>query len=664
MPLNKIKSLLKHSPLLILLLLSTFIYSQERIVPLEYNPVLKEYSVRQKHQHFKLLKDSILPRPFRLDSNEFFDDFSENTYGTNKKFWLDDDAFINNDLCFSPPSFGVATFDGLNQYGNPYSMTDPDSKGQIADKLTSVPIDLSIFKYKDSLYLSFFYQPQGLADNPEEWDSFSLEFKPDRYLAGTSWDSNAWVRIWSIKGSTLKPFKQVMIPIKPYVIDTSQVLDTIARFYHKNFQFRFVNYGNLSGNLDHWHLDYVYLAKGRRKIDTAYNDIAIINTPVGVLKTYRSIPWFHLKKDSAYFADSLEISGRYLGNNFLNFKMGYLIQDVKTGDTLHYDCNTDSKDLFPHKIISRNVFSNFNLKKNFPYSRYASLGSEDTLRLKTTLISCNSDIHMPNNYSTLTQEFANYYAYDDGTAEAGYGIDLGGYNKAKVAYRFKISKQDTLRGIAIYFNQSKTDVSNKPFNLMVWKNKYDSTPDYQVETTVPHLVDTLVNDFYIYEFDTTGFVVNNTIYIGWEQKDEFIMNVGLDKNYYPLLGDSFPHTANPNIFYFFQNKWHSSSVSGTLMMRPIFGNKIPVSVKPVQKPDAENIRVFPNPANSILFIKEMRGFKNSLILTDMQGKTWVSQSGDASAEVDVNALSSGFYLLRIFDKEGKNILNKKVIINH
>lgn len=662
-PVKKIKSLFITAIVLAFLLFSLHSTAQEKVISLEFNPVLKKLSAGQYQPHFRLMRGSDTPRPFRLDSNEFFDDFSKDTFGTNKKFWMDDEVFINNEFPYMPPSIGVATFDGLNQYGNPYDPGNTNSRGKIADRLTSVPVDLSIFKFKDSLYLSFFYQPQGLGDNPEVWDSFALEFKPDRLLVGTSWDSSAWVRIWSIEGTTLQPFKQVLIPIKPYLIDTSQIIDTIARFYHKNFQFRFLNYANLSGNLDHWNLDYVYFAKGRKSTDTAYHDIAVMNPPAGLLKTYMSMPWLHLKSDTSYFTDSLRISGRYLGKNFLNFKMGYLVQDELTGDTLHFDCNTDSKDLFPKDILTRNVFSNFKLKDKFPYGRYNSLGYGDTLRLKTTLISCNADIHMSNNYSVRHQELANYYAYDDGTAEAGYGIDLAGYNKARVAYKFKIAERDTLRGVAIYFNQSKWDVTSKPFDLLVWKDDYTKDPDYRVETFVPEFTDTLVNDFFIYEFDTAGFAVDNIIYIGWEQRDEYIMNVGLDKNYYLLQGDTFPNSPNPNIFYYFQNKWRSSDISGALMMRPIIGKKLPVSVEPGKIPVDKKISVYPNPVSNLVNIKNLKGINNSFNLIDLHGKICLQGIADSENGIDVHDLTPGIYFLRIFDNDGKNTFNTKIIVN-
>ena len=54
------------------------------------------------------------------------------------------------------------------------------------------------------------------------------------------------------------------------------------------------------------------------------------------------------------------------------------------------------------------------------------------------------------------QTFKNYFAFDDGTAEAGYGINGLGSRNAMFAYRFRSFIEDTLRAINICFNDSYT----------------------------------------------------------------------------------------------------------------------------------------------------------------------------------------------------------------
>ncbi len=101
----------------------------------------------------------------------FFDDFSyDGPYPTND-LWLTNDVFVNNTLGINPPSIGMATFDGLNAGGTPYG------RAGFSDFLVSTYLDLSPYNSDDDVYLSFFIQPKGQGDNPEEEDLLILEFK-------------------------------------------------------------------------------------------------------------------------------------------------------------------------------------------------------------------------------------------------------------------------------------------------------------------------------------------------------------------------------------------------------------------------------------------------------------------------------------------------------
>ena len=68
------------------------------------------------------------------------------------------------------------------------------------------------------------------------------------------------------------------------------------------------------------------------------------------------------------------------------------------------------------------------------------------------------------------QHFNNYFAFDDGTAEGGYGVNGLGSRNAMVAYKFKSFMTDTLRAMRICFNDSYQDANKREFDLMVWAN--------------------------------------------------------------------------------------------------------------------------------------------------------------------------------------------------
>ena len=179
--------------------------------------------------------------------------------------WEDDDAFVNGTYPVDPPTIGVATLEGLGRDGYPYNFS-PTANG-IADHLTSVPINMGGFASADSVYLSFFYQPQGLSgDNiVQTSDSLRLEFYDVL--------NDEWKQRWSVGYTALQPFQQVMIPIIE------------LEYLQNDFQFRFSNFGSLAGALDHWHIDYVRLAEQRTFDDTILVDVGYVYPEAGFAAT-------------------------------------------------------------------------------------------------------------------------------------------------------------------------------------------------------------------------------------------------------------------------------------------------------------------------------------------------------------------------------------------
>ena len=103
----------------------------------------------------------------------FIDDFSSYSSGLDTNLWYSGNVFLNSTYPINPPTIGVATFDGLNANGLAYSIDISMSEGY-ADTLISQEIDLSNI---NTAFFFFYYQPQGIGDNPETQDSLILEFK-------------------------------------------------------------------------------------------------------------------------------------------------------------------------------------------------------------------------------------------------------------------------------------------------------------------------------------------------------------------------------------------------------------------------------------------------------------------------------------------------------
>ena len=140
------------------------------------------------------------------------------------------------------------------------------------------------------IYISFLYQPQGFGDEPEATDSLLLEFY--------DLESNSWNRIWGDTGKSVVPFQIVHLPLLN------------AAYFSNAFQFRFRNYGGLSGALDQFHLDMVSLREAIPPAfaDTVFKDFSFVYPLNSLLTDYTSVPWDHYKASTeSKMTESLEI---------------------------------------------------------------------------------------------------------------------------------------------------------------------------------------------------------------------------------------------------------------------------------------------------------------------------------------------------------------------
>src|SRR5580698_8303778 len=184
-------------------------FAQETILPLRYNNIL----MHQKKQKENPARSQSLALPF-------IDDFSYAGPYPDPNKWIDREAFINTTFPINPPTIGVATLDGLNQFGAPYDTIKQYFYGP-ADSLTSQPIDMSIYSAADSVYFSFLYEPGGNGYQPAADDSLILEFKNS---------SGVFQEVWADTGFVSNSFHTAIIPIRD------------ASYFYDGFQFRFRNY--------------------------------------------------------------------------------------------------------------------------------------------------------------------------------------------------------------------------------------------------------------------------------------------------------------------------------------------------------------------------------------------------------------------------------------
>jgi hypothetical protein len=564
----------------------------------------------------------------------FIDDFSSSSVYPDPNKWMDKQVFINNDFPIRPPSYNVATFDGLNSRGVPYGVGTG-----YCDSLTSLPINLFGYTPSDSLMLSFFVQPKGLGNLPRNGDSLLLEFRTNSY------DNNSYTPVWyqSQVAYPKNVFTQVFVKV-----DSS--------FLHDDFQFRFRKKGDLSGNLHHWHIDYVRLDKGRISRDTAFSDISISSSPQGLIKNYTSVPWKHFIADSANLMNDSQYF--YIKNNnniayAINFSREVFNEQPQRIDTFGNVLPTFSPVSDTTVAVGRKI-----AMQPFVTGDTVLFNSVFTVRSGVSFDNIPS-----NDVISVKTRFSNYLAYDDGTAEAGYGLEKAG---GSVALGFSMPYADSLFGVAVFFNRSLNDVSNKPFNLQIYRaiGTSGGGQGEDIIKSIPFngaVYTNNLNGFYYYKLEQP-ILVPSYFYVGWKQTELFSINVGCDENY----RYNFAYGPNPNLYYKTSDLpiWQASSLTGTIMIRPIVGKWIdpPVGVTEVPTSKKNFFVSFPNPANDILQVQSNVGeLPNELELIDVSGRTMMRAKNETT--LHVNMLPEGIYFLKIIDKNNQASVIKISILH-
>ena len=651
----------------------------------------------------------------------FFDDFSHsNTYPDSTK-WTDNNVLVNDGFPLCPPSRKGATFDVLDADGKVYSYAI--SNAFIAEYLTSVRIRLdSIMEPEpraltpaDSIYLSFYYQPQGNGNSPEEQDSLVLQFgttterqeflfldyqdydiadifaemQVDTLFPGdTIWASvgcqpglftlvtdtltpmtqgsiavpcdsvfitvadTTWYHIWSVPGQTLEDFmdendgqyfKQVMIPI------------TDLKFFRDDFYFRFYNYASIvssslpsnRSNEDNWSIDFVYLNINRTIDDTDYPMLTFSGQQPSFFNRYQSIPY------RQYRINPYTLTREYLDIDVANLdgidheaNYYYTVQQIGGGQ--HYT-----------RTVRPTIIPPYKTDGYLECSEYESPACPNVGELFAISLDYDSVSYQISHYlydSTANPPLVdsmvyrigmyNYYAYDDGIPELGFGVRPAG---GRFAVRFDVADFDTIQGVQLLFNHTLNDANNKYFDIVIWKDANGKPGEeiYRLENQRPQWQDQIYR-FSYYKFDKTV-ALAGIFYIGIEQRSDDLINIGFD-------------TSIDNIDYNFVNtngSWQQSSKHGSLMIRPVVGASYYIGLEENgPSTGSGTFVVYPNPVSNILHIQsDIEGGQVSIY--DLMGRM-VYQS-EYQTEIPVSQLNDGLYFLSITTSEGQ-VINQKFII--
>ncbi|MGZ3882609.1 MAG: T9SS type A sorting domain-containing protein [Bacteroidia bacterium] len=642
----------------VLVAICSMMSAQEQLAPLHGNIhlICRDQAPVQQNASQKTASVSSVFLPF-------FDDFSYAPLSPypSVKYWADSSVYVNTGFGKAPPSIGVATFDGLNKNGYPYQLNAQPNVSAPADTLTSRNINLyqsstnHIYGLADSIGFSFLYQSAGYGENPETDDSLILEFyKPDDSLTYNTVTSSivygTWNQVWGTRGVASpdpadSSFKFAFVQIK----DTA--------YLHETFRFRFKNKATTSGSLDHWNIDYVTLKANHTRYDTLVNDVAFTYVPRPLLKNYSAIPFkqFLPTEMGSHFSNFIR-SNYYNPTNptdSSNVYYNYKVYDNSNTLLNSYTggaCNVGFFKTSGYSKCLNHAYPNA-VANNFTFAP----ASETQFTIVHTLTT-TPDVWGPNDTVVQTQVFGNYYAYDDGSAEAGYYLNA---YSAETALRFTVNTKDTLQALDIYFDpvtQGNT-ILTSTFFMMVWGDGGGQPGALMMRDTVTFAKPTYLqfgyNKIPRYPLPYPIILDPGTYYVGIQQQTNQQLNIGFDRN--------IDHSNA--LFYNVTGTWHQSTIPGSLMIHPILGRaSYVIGIDEQSKANNRDLEIYPNPASDLLYIRNLSGETNATLeIHSMLGdKVKELPLSQATSQVSVSDLSSGIYFAML--KTGRGILSQQKLI--
>lgn len=585
----------------------------------------------------------------------FFDDFSSyvGPYAS-PKFWLDKSAFVNSTLAYQPPSIGFATLDGLDRRGDPY----PVNNG-VGDRLTSKPIDLSGVTTSNPAILRFFVAPKGYGLAPEVGDTLTLQFRNAQ---------RHWVNVASFSGTDDIPLDS----LPPFVFQNTAIDN--AQFLHKAFQFRFVGRISPGGIADLWHIDYVRLSvnEGAAPI---FPDVALTKSPSTVLNNYTSMPWRHFDGHEADEIRTKFESGFY--NHFQETKAvsasNIQLRETTTGTALHPGFTVVNAFNLP-SVTPVDTFRTIdNGIAGTIASNLAGIAPADFRNVETRYVINIPDqgagAYLHNDTVTINTPFADYFSHDDGSAEWQVFVRHANGGE-QMAARFHANVADTMRAVQILFPHVNGDIQAQVFNLRIWLDSVQTEPVFERELLKPffasNVFDTL-QGFTTYRLEDfagaetpVAIPAGRDFFVGWQQVTATQLGIP--------VGFDVQNPCDCNFVNLEDDVWQKfpASVSGSLMIRPVFSQTAPDNtssgVKDTPASALDPIVVYPNPSNGRVNVSLDNGNYQDYLLFVLTPTGQLARQQVLSQQLDLQALASGAYYLQFVNKKTGNTLVQKIII--
>jgi hypothetical protein len=569
--------------------------------------------------------------------------------------YLGGGAYVSNRLAVEPLTRGTLTLDGLQANGQPYSPAQATAFGQI-DTLTSQVIDLSGFSTASNVYLSFAWQAGSLAGAPSS-NSSSAPVNMTLELFDVT---GRWVSAWSYtsRGSTTR-FKQQILALNQ------------AAYFHSNFRFRFRASGSRTLNADVFGLDYIYLNNNRAANDTTFQDIATSRGLSSPLRTYSAMPVWQYNAAAATSTSPLNPALTTTVNNLTASGLtptpvSWLgtVRELTTGGFNAATWLTGGR---PIVAAARQAV----VQGDATTAPLPTTTAPKRLRYQLALQTNETNpLTLPNDTISRDVELNNYYAYDDGSAEAIVGLPASNTNPTSyLALGYTTSQADFVKSLLVapVFNNIPLTSGGennqpRPITIAVWADNNGKPANTPLATATASLLNSSTNNQTFVEVTfATPVPVSGRFYVGYGQPSngQFLF-YGLDLNNQVPANSLFYNTQGPTS----TDPWRAASLSpaGVPMFRPVMAQTV-LAARGQQAISAA-FTLYPNPAPAGTTVAvEGPAFRQATLLDVLGRPVWqqpAAEAGRALLHLPAN-LPGGVYLVQLALPDGSTATRRLVL---
>jgi hypothetical protein len=559
-------------------------------------------------------------------------------------------AYVSNRLAVEPLTRGTATLDGLRANGLPYVSNLPVSYGQI-DTLTSQTIDLSGLTAGSNVRLSFAWQAGGVVGTPTN----NTNSSPTNLTLELLDNSGAWQSAWTYtsRGSSTR-FKH-------------QIFTLGAAYLHSAFRFRFRASGSRTQNTDLFGLDYIYLNSNRAANDTTFQDIATsrgLNSP---LSPYTSLPvWQYNAAATAPLNPNLTATVNSLtatGQTPTPISWQGTVRDL-AGSGFNATWLAGGRPIVA--AARQEIITGSAATAPLPNSPAAK-----RLRYQLALTTNETNpLTLPNDTLRRDVDLADYYAYDDGTAEFIVGLAASNTNPfSYVALAFTANQADFVKALRLapVFNNTTTanggeNNQPRPITVAVWADNNGKPANTPLATATSTLTNpTAAGQTFQEVIFSRPVPVSGRFYVGYGQPSNgLFLNYGLDLNNQLPTNTLFSNTLGAAN----SNPWQPVTLAtpGAPLLRPVMAQTYLATR--AQQAISAAFGLYPNPAPAgTAVLVEGPAFRQATLLDVLGRPVWqqpAAEAGQATLRLPA-CLPGGVYLVQLALPDGSTATRRLVL---